>query len=89
MVTYEKKRSILPSSKVLTKVKTAINNHLLVRSSRKRHDPARDDHLLDSSLNETQELAENAAASVSALTTLEIRMNEGKRSSLGYPSERC
>jgi hypothetical protein len=70
------KKRRLKDNKVFAKVKTAINDRLLARTGRK-HDPVRDDRLLDGSINEMQEFEEDAMASVSALTTLEIRMNEG------------
>ena len=70
------KKRRLKDNKVFVKMKTAINDRLLARTGRK-HDPVRDDRLLENSINEMQEFEEDVLASVSALSTLEIRLNEG------------
>jgi hypothetical protein len=75
-VVPDKKRRF--KDNVLVKMKTAINDRLQVRSNRKRHDPARDDHLLDNNLNEMPEYDEDG----SAVSAMEIRMNEGKPSQI-------
>lgn len=66
-----KKRRI-GESKVLTKMKSVLNDRLQGRSSRKR-----EGRLLDESVNEGQDFHDEISASAAALTTLEIRMNEG------------
>jgi hypothetical protein len=71
-----KKRRLM-DNKMLTKMKSAINDRLQIRSSR-RHDSIRDDKLLDRSLNELQDCEDPVSASVTALSTVEIRMNEGQ-----------
>ena len=68
-----KKRRI-KDNKVVVMVRTAFNDRLNSRSLRKRHDPARDDHLLDHSLNELNE-EEDLSTSV---TNMDIRLNEGE-----------
>ena len=68
-----KKRRI-KDNKVIVMVRTAINDRLNSRSVRKRHDPVRDDHLLDHSLNELND-DEDLSTSV---TNMDIRLNEGK-----------
>jgi hypothetical protein len=70
-----KKRRLM-DNKVLTKMKSAINDRLQIRSSRRR-DSIRDDKLLDRTLNELQDFEDPVSASVTALSTVEIRMNEG------------
>jgi hypothetical protein len=62
---------------MLTKVKSAINDRLQIRGSRRR-DSIRDDKLLDRSLNELQDFEDSASASIAALSAVEIRMNEGQ-----------
>lgn len=71
-----KKRRI-KDNKVIVKVRTAINDRLNSRSIRKRHDPVRDDRLLDNSLNDLHE-EEGLSQCVSAI---DIRLNEGKLAS--------
>jgi hypothetical protein len=72
------KKRRLRDNKVIAKMKTAFNDRLNSRSIRKRHDSARDDHLLDTSINEVNDFDDDVSVSVSALTALEIRMNEGE-----------
>lgn len=67
------KKRRLQDNKVIVKVRTAINERLNGRSNKNRHDPARDDHLLDSDLNEMQD-DEELSQFVSAM---DIRLNEG------------
>ena len=69
------KKHRVKNNKVLTRVKTAINGRLQVRSSRKTYDPARDDLLLDSSTSELP--TPDNDFSTDALTSVERRMNEG------------
>lgn len=70
------KKRRLKDNKVLSKMKAAFNDRLGSRSGKKSHDPARDDRLLDMSINDLPENGEEAT--LSALTsTLEIRLNEG------------
>jgi hypothetical protein len=71
-----KKRRLI-DNKMLTKVKSAINDRLQIRGSRRR-DSIRDDKLLDRSLNELQDFEDSASASIAALSAVEIRMNEGQ-----------
>jgi hypothetical protein len=71
-----KKRRLM-DNKMLTKMKSAINDRLQIRGSRRR-DSIRDDKLLDRSLNELQDFEDPVSASVTALSTVEIRMNEGQ-----------
>ena len=73
-----KKRRLI-DNKMLTKMKSAINDRLQIRGSRRR-DSIRDDKLLDRTLNELQDFEDPASASVTALSTVEIRMNEGQLS---------
>ncbi|KAH6674115.1 hypothetical protein B0J14DRAFT_479837 [Halenospora varia] len=69
--------------KVLAKVKTAINDRLGARQTKKEHDSTRYDRLLDLGINDIQDLPElpdldeEISHSFSALNTLEIRLNEG------------
>jgi hypothetical protein len=70
------KKRRFKDSNVLMKMKTAINDRFQVRT-RKYNDPARDNYLLDDTLNEAQMPDEGMSTSNSALSTLEIRMNEG------------
>ncbi|KAL5324515.1 hypothetical protein ACEPPN_009061 [Leptodophora sp. 'Broadleaf-Isolate-01'] len=70
------KKRRLVDNKVLTKMKTAINDRFSGRSARKR-DSMINDKLLDTSLNEAQDFEEELSASAIALTTMELRMNEG------------
>jgi hypothetical protein len=74
------KKRRLQDNKVIVKVRAAINDRLNARSIKKRHDPVRDDHLLDHSLNELQD-EEELSQYVSAM---DIRLNEGKI--IPYPS---
>ena len=67
-----KKRRI-QDNKVIVKVRAAINERFNARNIRKRHDSARDDHLLDQSLNELDD-GDDLSQSVSAM---DIRLNEG------------
>jgi hypothetical protein len=71
-----KKRRLM-DNKMLTKMKSAINDRLQIRGARRR-DSIRDDKLLDRSLNEIQDFEDPALASVTALSAVEIRMNEGQ-----------
>jgi hypothetical protein len=64
------KKHRLKDSNVIMKMKTAINDHIQARVSKRSYDPARDDYLLDDALNETQ-------TNDKAMSTMEIRMNEG------------
>lgn len=66
-----KKRRI-GENNVLAKMKNVLNDRLQGRSSRKR-----EDRLLDESTNECQDFRDEISASAAALTTLDIRMNEG------------
>jgi hypothetical protein len=68
-----KKRRI-KDNKVILMVRTAINDRLNSRNLRKRHDPVRDDHLLEHSLNDLND-DEDLSTSV---TNMDIRLNEGK-----------
>ncbi|KAG4436417.1 hypothetical protein IFR05_008110 [Cadophora sp. M221] len=70
------KKRRLVDNKVLTKMKTAINDRFSGRNARKR-DSMINDKLLDASLNEAQDFEEELSASAIALTTMELRMNEG------------
>ncbi|EKD16558.1 hypothetical protein MBM_05027 [Drepanopeziza brunnea f. sp. 'multigermtubi' MB_m1] len=63
-------------SKVLTKMKTALNGRFQVRNGRKR-DSMLNERLLDTSLNEALDFEDESSASAVALTTMELRMNEG------------
>ena len=63
-----KKRRIM-NSKVLVKVRSALGGRLGSLSSRKQYDAARDDHLLDNSLND-DDLSQS-------VTNMDIRLNEG------------
>lgn len=75
-VPVQKRR--LKDSKVLTKVRTAINDHLHGRSLKKRYDPVRDDYLLgNSSANELQSPDDHLSTSP-LLSGVERRLNEGK-----------
>ena len=67
------KRRRLQENKVIVRMRAVINNQLNARSVKRRHDPVRDDHLLDSSLNELQD-EEDFSRFVSAN---DIRLNEG------------
>jgi len=66
------KKKGLMESKVLTRMKTAINDHFQARANKKR-DSVRNGRLLDKNLGELPEFDED----VSALTAVELRMNEG------------
>jgi hypothetical protein len=72
------KKCRLKDSNVLMKMKTAINDHIQARVSKKSYDPARDDYLLDDALNETQTDDKGMPGTNYALRTMEIRMNEGR-----------
>jgi hypothetical protein len=61
--------------KVLSRMKSVISDRLNAKTSKKRHDPVRDDRLLDSSLND---FYDDVSASTSAISTLEIGANERK-----------
>jgi hypothetical protein len=76
-----KKRRI-KDNKVLVKVKTAINDRLNVRSTKKRLDSLRDDRLLDASFNDVPDYDDDHSISGNALTAMEIRMNEGMQGML-------
>lgn len=67
------KKRRLQDNKVIVKVRAVFNDRLNARSVKKRHDPVRDDHLLDSDLNEVQD-DEDLSQFVSAM---DIRLNEG------------
>lgn len=64
-------------NKVLSKMKSAINDRFQSRSGRKR-DSMLDERLLDVSLNEVPETEDESFASAAAVTAIELRMNEGK-----------
>lgn len=74
LVSTKKRR--LVDNKVLTKMKTAINDRFNNRNARKR-DSMLNDKLLDPSVNEIQDFEEELSISAVALTTMELRMNEG------------
>lgn len=69
------KKHRVKDNRVLTRVKTAINSRLQVRSARKTYDPAGDDLLLDSSVSELR--TPDNDFPTDALTSVERRMNEG------------
>jgi hypothetical protein len=69
-----KKRG-LKDFKVLSKVKNAFNDRMQART-KKRHDPMRDDRLLDSSATSAQNANEEPVES--SYSDVEIRLNEGK-----------
>lgn len=66
----------LVDNKVLTKMKTALKDGFNARNAKKR-DSMLNDKLLDASLNEVQDFEEELSMSAEALTTMELRMNEG------------
>ncbi|PVH80623.1 hypothetical protein DL98DRAFT_654570 [Cadophora sp. DSE1049] len=70
------KKRRLVDNKVLTKMKTALNDRFNGRNGKKR-DSMLNDKLLDASLNEVQDFEEELSISAIALTTMELRMNEG------------
>ncbi|KAL2073756.1 hypothetical protein VTL71DRAFT_11082 [Oculimacula yallundae] len=69
------KKRHLVGNKVLTKMKTAINDRLGGKGARKR-DSMINDRLLDPAVNEVQDFEEDTLASGGAATALELRMNE-------------
>ncbi|KAH7407885.1 hypothetical protein BKA64DRAFT_433898 [Cadophora sp. MPI-SDFR-AT-0126] len=70
------KKRRLVDNKVLTKMKSALNDRFNGRTAKKR-DSMLNDKLLDASLNEVQDFEEELSISAIALTTMELRMNEG------------
>ena len=66
----------LVDNKVLTKMKTALKDGFNARNAKKR-DSMLNDKLLDASLNEVQDFEEELSMSAEALTTMELRINEG------------
>jgi hypothetical protein len=74
-VSMKKRR--LKDNKVLTKVKTAINDRLQARNGKKRHDPLRDDLLLDNSSSMSQ-IVDDAVTPSPVLSSVERRLNEGE-----------
>jgi hypothetical protein len=64
-------RKRLRDNKVLSRVKTVISDHLQARSSKKHHDPIRDELLLDNDINDVDD-------SGSAISSVEIGANERK-----------
>ncbi|KAK0116651.1 hypothetical protein ONS96_012506 [Cadophora gregata f. sp. sojae] len=70
------KQRRLADNKMLLKMKTALNDRLSRRNTKKR-DSMLNDKLLDASLNEVQDFEEELSISAIALTTMELRMNEG------------
>jgi hypothetical protein len=68
-----KKRRI-QENKAIVKVRAAIGDRLNLRSVRKRYESVKDDHLLDSTLNELHD-EEDLLNYISAM---DIRLNEGK-----------
>jgi len=62
----------LRGPRVLSRVKTVISDRLQARSSKKCHDPVRDDPLLDNDLHEVDD-------SGSAISSVEIGANERKK----------
>ena len=67
----------LVDNKVLTKMRTALKDGFNTRNAKKR-DSMLNDKLLDASLNEVQDFEEELSMSAEALTTMELRMNEGR-----------
>lgn len=80
-----KKRRLM-DNKVLAKMKTAINDRFPTRNGRKR-DSIREERLLESSTSEVQAQEEDPSGSGPALSTMEIRMNEGLPQPLLRPDE--
>ncbi|CZT44996.1 uncharacterized protein RSE6_05264 [Rhynchosporium secalis] len=70
------KKNRLVGNKVLTKMKTAINDRFGGRYARKR-DSIINGRLLDPTLNEVQDLEDDVSASGETATAMELRMNEG------------
>jgi hypothetical protein len=62
-------------NRVLAKMKTVINDRLRGRS--RKRDSTQEDGLLDESVRKAQDFQDDISASAAALTTIEIRMNEG------------
>lgn len=71
------KKRRLKDNKVFTKVKTAINDRLQAKNSKKRHDSSRDDSLLEhsSSMSQTPDVSFAPSPTVSSV---ERRLNEGE-----------
>lgn len=65
----------LSDYRVLSRMKTVIGDRLNARSLKKRHDPVRDDRLLDNSLNDFKS---NVPPTTSAISSFEIGFNERK-----------
>jgi hypothetical protein len=77
------KKRRLADSKVLRKVKTAINDRLQGRGTKARG-PVQDARLLAKTALESHAFQEEISASAMTLTTMEIRMNEGEHWLLKY-----
>lgn len=72
------KKRRLKDNVVLTKVRTAITDHLHARTLRKRHDPARDDYLLGNMSANDLQSPEHGASPSPDITSVERRLNEGE-----------
>ncbi len=85
LVPAKKKR--LGDGNMLSRMKIAFNDRFQTRSSKKR-DSTRDGRLLDKSLSELQDFEEDPISSISTLTAMELRMNEGRIAMLHIFSKR-
>ncbi|KAF4636248.1 hypothetical protein G7Y89_g1858 [Cudoniella acicularis] len=68
----------MKDTKVIVKVKTAINDRWKARQSRKAHDSVRDDKLLDPSINGRPSSQDDLPPTLPALNIVEVRLNEGQ-----------